>query len=169
VALYDATTWDGTSSTWKANCLRVLAKTSMWQDMRGQKVDLSLLQGTAYDRCYQEVEGKEQIRTERSASNSLMIKLGFGKSFNYQGTEVTYERGIPPTDVNSATLAGYGFNFEGIELTHWTPELIWSPPVDFSVESLSQRYMVGTVSELIFNPQAVTKYRYTSGTDTALV
>lgn len=169
VALYDASTWDGSSTTWKANCLRILAKTCMWQDLRGQKVDLALLQGPAYDQAYQTVEGKEQIRTERSASNSLMIKLGFGKSFTYQGTEVTYERGIPPTDVNSAALAGYGFNFDGIELTHWTPDLIWSPEVDFSVESLSQRYLVGTVSELIFNPQSVVKYRKTSGADTAMV
>lgn len=169
IAFYDATTWDGTNSTWRSNCLRVLAKTALWQDLRGQKVDLSLLQGAAYDQAYQTVETKEQIRTERSASNSLMIKLGFGKSFTYQGTEVTYERGVPATDVNSAALAGYGINFDGIELTHWTPELIWSPEVDFSVESLSQRYMVASVSEMIINPQAITKYRKTSGADTALV
>lgn len=168
IALYDSTLWDGTNSTWRANCLRCLAKTSMWQDLRGQKVDLWLLTGPAYDQCYEKVEGKEQIRTERSASNSLMIKLGFGKTFNYQGTEVTYERGLPVTDVDSAQLAGYGFNWDGVELTHWTPDLVWSPEVDFSIESLSQRYMVGTVSELCFNPQAVVKIRKTTSTDSAL-
>lgn len=167
VGLYDASGYG--STTWTANCFRVMRQLGIWQGLRGYKTDTWVLTPNAYNIFANAVEARETIRVERGLSkNGLLVTLGFGDVINFEGMEVTYERGVPTVDGGSRTVAGYGINWANAELAHWTPELIYSPAADSSIESMSDRHLALTVSNLYFNPQAQVKACYTTSTDSAL-
>lgn len=169
VGLYDTTAWGGGDTTWQNNSLNVFKGMGIAQDLRGYKPDLWLLNGPSYEKASVKVEAKEQIRTERSKSNSLLVKLGFGNTLNYDGVDITYERAVPASGADGHAIVGYGINFDNMDLVHWSEELVKALPVDFSIESMSERYLIYSPSNLVCNPQAFCKIRKTSGADTALI
>lgn len=163
VPIYDDAAYGGNSADWKGQCLRVFRQAYIWQELRGHKIDTWICDGTAYGAVANVVEAKEQIRTERSKSNSLLISLGFGNVINFEGTDITFERGHTGFATHSGFNSGnpyrvpaYGLSWDQIELFHWGPELFMSMS-DFSIESLADRHLVWTMSNLYFNPQAVVK------------
>jgi hypothetical protein len=157
---YKDSGYGGTTDDFKGTCLRVFRQAGIWQELRGHKIDTWLGTGNAFGVVANVVEAKEQIRTERSKSNSLLINLGFGNIINFEGTDITYERGVPGTD-GTRTVPFYGFTWDQIELFHWGPQLFMSMS-DFSIESLADRHLVWTMSNLYFNPQSVVKVAHTT-------
>lgn len=160
VALYKDAAYGGSAVGFQDQCLRVFRQAFIWQELRGHKIDTWLGTGGAYAVVANVVEAKEQIRTQRSSSNSLLINLGFGNVINFEGTDVTFERGVPGVDPGSRTTPFYGFSWDQIELFHWGPQLFMSMS-DFSIESLADRHLVWTMSNLYFNPQAFVKVCHT--------
>lgn len=170
VGLYDGAGWGGSDTNWVNACLNVFKGMCIANDLRGYKPDIWLLNGPAYEKASVKVEAKEQIRTERGGSGSLLVKLGFGNVLNYDGVDITYERGVPVSDGTNTTI-GYGLNFDkgAIELVHWTENLVQAWAKTTSEESMSERFLVYTISNMICNPQAQMKIRKTSGIDSALI
>lgn len=169
ISLYQNSGYGGATADFKGQCLRAMRQCFIWQELRGHKIDTWLGTGGAFGVVANVVEAKEQIRTERSKSNSLLINLGFGNVINFEGTDITFERGVPGTV--TTTTAGahavpfHGFSWDQIELFHWGPQFIMSLN-DFSIESLADRHLAWTMSNLYFNPQALVYLAHTTSDST---
>ena len=83
-------------------------------------------------------------------TNSLMVKLGFGQTMNWDGVDVSFEHGVP-------TGTGFGINFDKIALHTLNGQLFHALPVDFSVETLTNRYTVLFYGNMQINPRSLAK------------
>lgn len=162
---YLATGWTGATGTFESTCLRMFTFAQIVQRGRGKKVDSWMLTPEAYYLAKNKVESKENIYTQRSQSSTPLIKLGFGNVFNYEGADVTYDSDVPVLEPNSGvTNAGYGLDFDTIELRHWTPQLLYTFPVDLSLETLTHRYLGASICNMFNDPTGTVGIRRTSGT-----
>lgn len=148
------TGWGGATAFWKDNCLIIMKWCAANQMKRRQKLTLWLLTTDAYLDVSNKVEAREQIRVTRGEDMGT-YKGGYGPEIFYEGVRITSEYGVPETDAAGNRRLGYGLNTEKMELCHWSPELIYPFPVDFSLETLTNRYAIVSMCQMVFNPQSV--------------
>jgi len=114
-------------------------------------LDMILLTRDAYEKYIYMLQSKENIYTQRSADNSLLVKLGFGSVSNYEGVDITWEEGV--TAGGDASTLGYGFTFDKMQLCSPMSQLFEPAPIDFSIDSLTDRYLVRFWGQLKSNPR----------------
>lgn len=144
--------WTGTN--WSDAALEILRYGIFAIERTTKPLDMVMLTRSAYTTFVTQLEGKEKIYTERSPSNSLLVKLGFGSVSNFEGVDITWEEGVNTGD---STAYGYGCTFDTMKICTPNKQLFEPAPIDFKIESLSDRYLVRFWGQLRSNPRNAMK------------
>jgi hypothetical protein len=151
--------WPASTDNFQNNVLYIIRQLRIWQMNRGQKLRTMLFEGSLYADFLNALESRDRIDTQRGSDNSLLVKLGFGDVMNYDGVECTHEQGVPANTV-------YGFDPDQIQLRTLNKGasrtadgknsgLFFVPDVDWSLETLSERYAVIFYGNMRLNPKAM--------------
>ncbi len=143
------------TATWAANCEEAVSyaiiKGKKSKSLKGQ-LDVILLEDELYRAYIAKQRGKERIVV--SASSEL-TKLGFTDIINQDGTDLTYEYGIPPG-------VGYGLNCDQMELRSQQAQLFVPEGPDFDIASKSWKFSVDFFGNCTWNPKFQVKFgKYT--------
>lgn len=155
VVKYTSNSWAATTKTWPNTCREALRygiiKGRRNKSKRGM-MDLVLLENELFRQFEEKIESTEQLRTMRGEAVSL-LSLGFTDTINFEGTEVTYEYGIP-------TNVGYGLCTEAMELCSLQGQLFGPEGPDFDPASQSYRFSIDFFGNLkVASPRTFTKWR----------
>jgi hypothetical protein len=136
------------TKTWAANCVEAIAfaiiKSKKSKSQKGQ-LDVIFIDDEMYRTYLTQQRTKEQIMVQRGQSSQL-VSLGFNDVFNQDGTDITWEYGMP-----SAT--GYGFNVDMMELRSQQAQVFVPEGPDFDIASKSWRFSVDFYGNVVFNPK----------------
>jgi hypothetical protein len=107
------TLFDATTHTWENNCVEAISfgiiKTKKSKSNKGQ-LDIIMIDDEMYRIYLKQMRTKERILVERSKDVSPLIALGFSDVINQDGTDVTWEYGMPggggSRSTSSATPSG---------------------------------------------------------------
>jgi hypothetical protein len=134
---------------WTANCVEAMSfgiiKSKKSKSAKGQ-LDLYMLDDEMYRIYLKTLRTKERIEISRDKSKSPLIALGFQDVVNQDGTDVTWEYGIP-----SAT--GYGFNMDMLEIRSQQAQLFVPEGPDQDIASKSWRFSIDFFGNMTFNPK----------------
>jgi hypothetical protein len=150
------------NSTWANNCVEAISygiiKTKKSKSAKGQ-LDLILTDDEMYRQYVKVMRQKERILVERSADKSPLIALGFSDVINQDGTDVTWEYGIPYG-------TGYGLNCDMMEIRSQQAQLFVPEGPDQDIASKSWRFSVDFFGNFVFNPKFFLKlWNYTNSSD----
>jgi hypothetical protein len=121
--------------------------------------DMVILARWAYNEFVDLLAAKEQIHVVRGSDQSLLTKMGFGSITAFEGVDITWEEGVAIADSDAI---GYGCTWEKMELCSPQSQLFKPAPIDFAIESLSDRYLVRFWGNLKLNPRNMIKFVNTS-------
>jgi len=156
---YGNTLFGATNQNWKTNCVEAISfgiiKTKKSKSAKGQ-LDMILTDDEMYRKYANALRGKERILVGRE--NSELIKLGFHDVINQDGTDVTWEYGIPAG-------VGYGFNCDMMELRSQQSQVFVPEGPDLDIASKSWRFSVDFFGNLVFNPKFFVKFANLTNTD----
>jgi len=139
-----------TTSAWSTAALEQLRYGIFAMERTTNPLDMVLLTRGAYTDFATLLDSKEQIHTLRSPDNSLLVKLGFGSISNFEGVDITWEEGVNTGD---STALGYGYTFDKMQICTPNKQLFEPAPIDFKIESLSDRYLVRFWGQVRSNPR----------------
>lgn len=146
---YGDTLFDATTHTWENNCVKAIAfaiiKSKKSKSEKGQ-LDCIILDDELYRQYVEVYRTKERIYVERAAAKSELIALGFNDVINQDGTDVTWEYGIPPG-------VGYGFNVDMMELRSMQAQLFVPDGPDMDIATKSWRFAVDMYANCAWNPK----------------
>jgi hypothetical protein len=115
---YNSETWLATTNKaikQMGHLIRLLQVGSGNSDIRARP-DVCILTPTYYDYFKNDVQVKGTVYLMPGSSTKLKaVDYGFD-AVPFQGVDVTYDDGIPSTDIDSQTLVGVMLNFDYIEL-----------------------------------------------------
>lgn len=148
--------YGASTDDWANSCLRMLRYATLHQLNRRAPIGCWLFNVNSYIDIANLLEEREQIHNHRGDSAEPTLEAGFS-GIKYEGVKIKREYGVPETttDTRTTTLTthGYGFNVKKITLRHWSPKLIHALPIDFSIESMSDRIAVLSMCNMFNNPQ----------------
>ena len=151
---YDDTLFDATS-TWATKAVEALAfgiiKSKKSKSAKGQ-LDVIMMDDEMYRVFVNLLRGKERIIVERTAERSPLIALGFTDVTNLDGTDCTWEYGMPPE-------VAYGFNCDMMELRSQQAQVFVPEGPDFDIATKSWRFSVDFFGNLVCNPKFFVKWR----------
>lgn len=146
---YGDTIFDATTHTWANNCVEAISfaiiKSKKSKSARGQ-LDVIIIDDNMYWDYVRVMRTKERILVERSAEKSPLIALGFSDVINQDGTDVTWEYGIPAG-------VGYGFNCDMIELRSQQAQVFVPEGPDQDIATKSWRFSVDMFGNCAWNPK----------------
>jgi hypothetical protein len=146
---YGDTLFDSATHTWANNCVEAISfgiiKSKKSKSAKGQ-LDLILTDDEMYRQYLKVMRAKERILVERSAEKSPLIALGFSDVINQDGTDVTWEYGIPYG-------VGYGLNCDMMELRSQQAQVFVPEGPDQDIASKSWRFSVDFFGNAVFNPK----------------
>ncbi|SIO37488.1 hypothetical protein SAMN05444166_4195 [Singulisphaera sp. GP187] len=144
--------FDTTIHTWKNNCIESLAfgiiKTKKSKSIKGQ-LDVIMVDDEMYRTFINQIRGKERINVTNEKSQ--LIALGFNDVTNLDGTDITWEYGIPGG-------AGYGFNCDMMEIKSQQAQLFVPEGPDQDIVSKSWRFSVDFFGNCVWNPKFFCKF-----------
>lgn len=160
VALFDAATYDITTTSWAARAEEVtrfcLTHTERNSSADG-KPNLVLFNPEMFRRLKNLVSGKERITVDRGSSTSL-VSLGFKDTIEIDGAECTSEFGIPSN-------TGYGFNLAKTELKSMNADLWDFRGPTFHEDHDADLFFLAFNGQMIWDtPRDHFKIRNTAGT-----
>jgi hypothetical protein len=137
------------TDTWEANCVEAISfgiiKTKKSKSAKGQ-LDLIMVDDEMYRVYLKQMRLKERILVERSAEKSPLIALGFSDVINQDGTDITWEYGIPAG-------SGYGFNCDMMELRSQQAQVFVPEGPDQDIATKSWRFSVDFFGNAVWNPK----------------
>lgn len=137
------------SRTWKDACIEAIAfaiiKGKKSKTTKGQ-LDVIMFDDEMYREYLSQIRGKERIVVERGADKSPLIALGFQDVVNQDGTDLTWEYGLPPGE-------GYGFNCDQMELRSQQAQVFVPDGPDWDIASKSWRFSVDFFGNCVWNPK----------------
>ncbi len=147
---YGDTLFDATTHTWANNCVEAISfgiiKSKKTKSAKGQ-LDVIMVDDEMY-RQYVKVDA-----ARRSASSSSgrprsprSIALGFSDVINQDGTDVTWEYGMPAG-------RGYGFNCDMMELRSQQAQVFVPEGPDQDIATKSWRFSVDMFGNVVWNPK----------------
>lgn len=146
---YGDTLFDLSTHTWDNNCIEAISfgiiKTKKSKSIKGQ-LDLIMVDDEMYRLYVKNMRTKERILVERSAEKSPLIALGFQDVINQDGTDVTWEYGMPGG-------TGYGFNCDMMELRSQQAQVFVPEGPDQDIATKSWRFSVDFFGNFVFNPK----------------
>jgi hypothetical protein len=143
-----------TTNTWEANCVEAISfgiiKSKKSKSSKGQ-LDVIMVDDEMFRQYLKQMRIKERILVERSAEKSPLIALGFSDVINQDGTDVTWEYGIPAG-------AGYGFNCDMMELRSQQAQVFVPEGPDQDIATKSWRFSVDFFGNAVWNPKFFVKF-----------
>lgn len=136
------------TATWAANCVEAVAyaiiKSKKNKSTKGM-LDMLLLEEELY-RIYLSVQrSKEQINVNRGQQSGL-VALGFTDVINQDGTDITWEYGMP-------SAVGYGFNCDEMELRSMQDQLFVPEGPDYDISTKAWRFSIDFFGNCVWNPK----------------
>jgi hypothetical protein len=155
IVSYTNGSWSAATKTWPNTCREALS----YGIVKGKKnkskkgmLDLITLNDELYRQFYSLLSSEERLCVTRGDKKDGMYALGFGDAINLDGTEITYEYGIP-------TGNGYGWAMEQMELMSLQPQLFVPEGPDFDIASQSYRFSIDFFGNLKANPRYFTAFK----------
>ncbi len=148
------TSWTPATKTWENTCLEALSYGVTLAERNLTPLDLCLHTRFSYNTCKVKINERDRVLTQRDASNSLMIKLGFGSVFNWDGVDQTWEMGVETAD---SDVLCYGLTWDALQLHSLNPQL-FMPKEDEDLVSLTDRYVLLFFGQLRMNPRYLMKW-----------
>lgn len=151
---YGDTLFDPSTHTWVNNCVEAISfgiiKSKKSKSQTGQ-LDVIFIEDEMYRQYVKVMRAKERILVERSAEKSPLIALGFQDVINQDGTDVTWEYGMPQG-------SGYGFNCDMMELRSMQAQLFVPEGPDQDISTKSWRFSVDMFGNIVWNPKFFVKF-----------
>lgn len=142
------------TDTWEANCVEAISfgiiKSKKSKSAKGQ-LDVIMTDDEMYRVYLKQMRLKERILVERSAEKSPLIALGFSDVINQDGTDITWEYGIPAG-------SGYGFNCDMMELRSQQAQVFVPEGPDQDIATKSWRFSVDFFGNAVWNPKFFVKF-----------
>lgn len=134
IVCYNSTSFSGATNTWADNCVTstryLITHMQRYNQGDDSAVSKVFLDRDLYRQYLNKQESKEHAYVQ---SNYSLRSLGFEEVFQQDGTEVTWEWGIPAG-------VGYGFNVENMQIRSMQDRLWDVSPVEF--QRLNNAYTV---------------------------
>lgn len=155
---YTDGSWAASSDVWANTCREALRygiiKGRRNKSKRGM-LDLIMLENELFRLFEEKIESTEQLNTQRGQGVGL-LSLGFTDTINFEGTEVTYEYGVP-------TGVGYGLCTDAMELCSLQSQLFGPEGPDFDPASQTYRFSIDFFGNLkVASPRNFVKWKATS-------
>jgi hypothetical protein len=148
------TLFDASTHTWANNCVEAISfgiiKSKKSKSAKGQ-LDVIFTDDEMYRQYVKVMRQKERILVERSAEKSPLIALGFQDVINQDGTDITWEYGIPYG-------SGYGFNCDMMELRSQQAQVFVPEGPDQDIATKSWRFSVDMFGNVVWNPKFFVKF-----------
>lgn len=152
---YTDTAWSATTKTWPNTCKEAIRygiiKGKKNKSKRGM-LDLIMLNDELYRQWLNTLDAEERLTVRRGDRKGSLYALGFEDTVNTDGTDVSYEYGIP-------TGKGYGFSMENMELCSLQGQLFVPEGPDFDIASQSYRFSIDFFGNLKCNPRYMTAWK----------
>jgi len=136
IVCYNSTAWAGATNTWADNCLKATRYMITHMQRYDQADEVALgkvfLDRDLYRQFLDKQDSKEHAYVQ---SNYSLRAMGFEDVFQQDGTEITWEWGIPAG-------VGYGFSVKNMELRSMQDRLWETSDVEFARLNNSY-YVVG--------------------------
>jgi hypothetical protein len=149
---YGDSLFDPTNHNWETNCVEAISfgiiKSKKSKSAKGQ-LDVILTDDEMYRKYIKQQRGKERINVTNE--QSPLIKLGFGDVFNQDGTDITWEYGMPGG-------VAYGYNCDMMELRSQQAQVFVPEGPDQDIVSKSWRFSVDFFGNVVFNPKFFVKF-----------
>jgi hypothetical protein len=156
---------DSTKNGWATNCVEAISfgiiKSKKSKSKKGQ-LDVIFTDDEMYRRYIAAQRSLQRISVERGEAGSELVSLGFTDVFNQDGTDITWEYGIPQA-------TGYGFNCDMIELRSQQAQLFVPEGPDFDIATKHWRFSIDFFGNCVFNPKFQVKFYNFTNTSTPLV
>lgn len=150
---YTSTLFGGAADTWAGQGDEAM-RFMIIHSQRNSSVDGQMtnifLNRSRYFEFLNLIDGKEQINI---TSENELRALGFKNTVVFDGVTVSWETGVPNTSPHedaTRAMAGYGFNFNNIELRCMEDTMFKSDDVVYDIDTQSFKAAVGTLSNLKF-------------------
>lgn len=144
--------FDATTNTWENNCVEAVSfgiiKTKKSKSMKGQ-LDVIMVTDEMYRQYIKGIRGKERITVTKETSP--LVALGFSDVVNQDGTDITWEYGMPAG-------TGYGYNCDMMELRSQQSQVFVPEGPDQDIASKSWRFSVDFFGNVVFNPKFFLKF-----------
>lgn len=137
-------------SDWNTTChkaLRYLIIKSMRSDDMGQaNIDAVLITDSMYFNWLNVLDAKERVVVQKNEARSPLVRLGFSNATNIDGTDVTFEYGVPQDE-------GYAFNFSGMEICSLLPQLFVPDGPTWDMDTQTFKFAVNCLGNIRCNPR----------------
>jgi len=145
IVSYTNASWSATTKTWPNTCKEALrfgiVKAKKNKSKKGM-LDLVLANDELYRQFLNKLDDAERLMVKRGDKQSL-YSLGFEDVVNFDGTEITYEYGVPTTQA-------YGWCMECLELCSLQPQMFVPEGPDFDISTQSYRFSIDFFGNLKF-------------------
>jgi hypothetical protein len=150
---YTSSAFGGAADTWVAQGDEAM-RFMIIHSQRNSSVDGQMtnifLNRSRYFEFLNLIDGKEQINI---TSENELRALGFKNTVVFDGVTVSWETGVPntsPHEDGTRAMAGYGFNFNNMELKCMEDTLFKSDDVEYDIDTQAFKAVVYTLSNLRF-------------------
>lgn len=147
---WSSTGWNSGSTAWGANSTFVLRRAKTWSRTLGgddAAPMVHLLAPNLFDEFMDAQESKQRLIIPHKAAQDL----GFDSVMNFEGAMLKSEFDCPAN-------TGYGINIEEMLLYSIHDQFFFSYGPEFTMESLSDLFLVGFFGNMQMNPKHICKY-----------
>ncbi len=158
---YTNTAWSAATKTWPNTCheaLRFGIIASKRNDSKKGRLDCIFLDRELYRQWETLLDTKERVMVQPGSATAdpTLRNLGWGDVQDFEGTEITWEFGVP---VDTAGIAqGYGFNIDEMQILSLEDRLFVSGGPYFDEASQADRYVIRNWSNMKYNPRYFAKW-----------
>ena len=158
---YSDTLWAAATDTWANTAIEALRygiiNSKRVKSGRDAGLDVVILSRQMFREFEELLDDKERVVIERGSKTSPLTALGWGDVVSFEGTDITYEYGVPVD--SSANGIGFGFNTSEMELRS-LDDMFWVPLGPYeSEETMSFRFTLNCFGNFAFNPRAFVAWK----------
>ncbi len=153
---YTNSAWIAATKTWANTCheaLRFLIIKCKKNDSMKGRLDTIFLDGELFRQWEALLDTKERVLAMPGSTGAMptLRNLGFGDVQDFEGTEITWEFGVPADA--SGNPQGYAWNIDEVKLLSLQEKLFVSGGPYFDEASQADRYVVRMFGNMKFNPR----------------
>ena len=143
---YTDTAWQAATKTWPNTCIEAI-RYGITKGQRNKsksgKLDLILLENELYRNLKDKYQAEENIYVARNEGKGSLYSLGFTDVLNVDGTDVTFEYGVP-------SAVGYGWCLDLMEIMSLQSVLFKTEGPDRDIANQSDRVSVDFIGNVRF-------------------